>query len=71
MVPQWGTLYPLLFSLFVNSVQRALLHSRILYFSDDIKLFMKVHALEDCQMLQADLDRFANWLTALGLSLNL
>ena len=69
--PRGGHLFPLLFSIFVNRVQSALQHSRVLCFADDIKLFMHVHNIGDCHMLQADLDRFVIWLTALGLSLNL
>jgi hypothetical protein len=65
-VPQGGYLSPLLFSLFVNNINRILCHFRILYFADDIKLFLHVGSINYCLHLQSDLDRFINWFKNIG-----
>jgi hypothetical protein len=69
-VPQGGHLSLLLFSLFVNNINRVLCHSRILCFADDIKLFLRVGSIDDCLHLQNDLDRFVNGFKNVDLSLN-
>jgi len=63
-------LSPLLFSLFINNINRVLRHSRILCFADDIKLFLRVGSIDDCLNLQSYLDSFVNWFKNIGLSLN-
>jgi len=70
-VLQGGHLSPLLFSLFVNNAQSVLHHSRLLCFADDMKLYKLIRTLEDCSLLQNDLDRFVTWSESLGLNLNI
>ena len=70
-VPQGGHLLPMLFSLFVNNTKSVLQHCRLLCFTDDMKLFVKINSLDDCLLLQSDLDRFVKWGETLGLALNI
>jgi hypothetical protein len=43
----------------------------ILYFTDDIKLYLWVGSIGDCFHLQSDLGSFINWFKNIGLSLNI
>lgn len=70
-VPQWGHISPILFSLFINSVNRVLHHCRILCFADDINLYTQVNSIDDCHKLQADFDKFSVWFSTLGISHNI
>lgn len=70
-VPQGGHLSSILFSLFINSVNRVLRHCRFLCFADDIKLLMRICNIEEFLKLQSDYDSFSKWFSELGLSLNL
>lgn len=70
-VPQGGHLSPLLFSLFVNTARASLSHCQLLCFADDIKLFIKVNSVDDCLLLQDDLNSFVLWSETLGLSLDI
>jgi Reverse transcriptase (RNA-dependent DNA polymerase) len=70
-VPQGGHLSPLLFSLFVNTARASLSHCQLLCFADDMKLFIKVNSVDDCLLLQDDLNSFVLWSETLGLSLNI
>jgi len=70
-VPKGGHLSPLLFSLFFNNAQSVLHHSRLLCFADDMKLYNIIQSVEDCSLLQDDLNRFVMWSKSLGLALNI
>ena len=59
-VPQGSVLGPILFLLFVNDIPE-LIHSRILLFADDIKIWTRVKNVEDCYRLQHDLDALSDW----------
>lgn len=59
-----------MFSLFIHIVHRVLIHSNVLCFTDGIELNMR-DSSDDCKLLQANLDRFVDWFTALGLFLYL
>jgi len=62
--------YPFLFGLFINSVSCVLSNSRILCFTDDIKLYSRISSLDACILLQSDFDRFTMWFNLLGLFLS-
>lgn len=69
-VPQGSHLGPLLFDIFINSVKSCFLHSRILVYADDMKIFKLIKSNEDCQRLQEDLQRFAAFCNDNSLILN-
>jgi len=70
-VPQGGHLSPLLFSLFVNSISLQLKQVKFLLYADDIKIFHKIGSPTDSTLLQSELDIFTEWVSHLGLTLNL
>jgi len=70
-VPQGGHLSPLLFYIFINSLDKTLNHCQVLCIADDIKLFMQINCIEGSLKLLSDLDRFVALFVKLGLSLNL
>jgi len=69
-VPQGGHLSPLLFILFVNSITKLITKANLLLFADEIKIFLKIDSPNKCQVLQSELNIFANWESSIGLSLN-
>ncbi|KAL4152923.1 hypothetical protein QTP88_000756 [Uroleucon formosanum] len=69
-VPQGGHLSPLLFSLFINGITKAVPKCRFLMFTDDLKLFRKIKSEADCLALQNELDSISLWFSTLGLQFN-
>ena len=59
-VPQGSVLGPLLFIVFVNSIEEGL-NSRVLKFADDIKIFRSVQGEIDHNQLQEDLNNLVHW----------
>lgn len=59
-IPQGSHLGPLIFLIYFNDVHYVIEGPR-LSFADDLKMFLKIHSLDDCLYLQHQLDRFANW----------
>jgi len=51
-----GHLSPLLFSVFLNSINHSLKHARLLAFADDVKVFYRIDSLNDCLVLQDELN---------------
>lgn len=70
-VPQGSHLGPLLFILSIDDIVPLLKHCRILIYADDIKLFRHIKSIEDCKLLQVDLDTFYSWCTNNNLVLNI
>ena len=70
-VPQGSHLGPLLFIIYINSIDSCFLNSKYLLYADDMKIFKEIHSLHDCVALQEDLNRFAIFCNRSSLFLNL
>lgn len=70
-VPQGGHLSPLLFNLFVNDLSTCIINSNFLLYADDLKIFKRIDTLDDCLLMQQDLDRFGEWCNRNDLTLNI
>ncbi len=68
-IPQGSVLGPLLFLIFINDMPDAV-HSTLLMFADDAKVFRQVNDLEDRQILQQDLDELTQWATKWQMKFN-
>jgi len=60
-VPQGSHLGPLLFNLFINDLPSVLQHCKVFMFADDVKICHSYNNLAGQDLMQLDLDRFANW----------
>uniref|UniRef100_A0A2S2R2Y8 RNA-directed DNA polymerase from mobile element jockey n=1 Tax=Sipha flava TaxID=143950 RepID=A0A2S2R2Y8_9HEMI len=69
-VPQGGHLSPMLFALFINNIKHVIHNSKFLLFADDLKLFLKIDLINDCLLLQEDINAVVNWATNMGLEFN-
>jgi hypothetical protein len=69
-VPQGSLLGPLCFIWLVNEISRIFRHVRILFYADDMKLFLQVRGFRDCLKIQSDLNRLVEWCKANALELN-
>ena len=69
-VPQGSVLGPLLFIIFINDIGSNI-HSNLLLYADDCKLFGRVDNLSDCESLQSDLLKVKTWCDENLLPLNI
>jgi hypothetical protein len=60
---------PLCFIWFVIEISRIFRHVRVLFYADDMKLFLLVRGFRDCLKIQSDLNRLAEWGEANALEL--
>jgi Reverse transcriptase (RNA-dependent DNA polymerase) len=60
-VPQGSHLGPLCFIWFVNDIAQILKYVRVLFYADDMKLYLPVGSSQDCLKIQSDLDRLTAW----------
>jgi hypothetical protein len=60
----------LCFIWFVNEISRIFGHMLVLFYADEMKLFLPVHGVRDCLTIQNDLNRLAEWCDANALELN-
>lgn len=60
-VPQGSHLGPVLFTLFINDLPNVILHSKVLMYADDVKIFKSLENSNDIRLLQEDLDMLSQW----------
>lgn len=68
-VPQGSVLGPLLFLIFVNDLVDQL-KSKSLQLADDLKISRKIETLEDCLILQNDINALLHWCNVNKIKLN-
>ena len=69
-VPQGSNLGPLLFLIFINDLAECMEHSEMLLFADDIKIFRAIDKVDECSLLQHDINTVSSWCSANGLRIN-
>lgn len=69
-VPQGSLLGPLLFVIFINDIHCIFKHSHFLLYADDTKIYRAVKNVNDCLLLQDDLNRFSKYCIENRLDLN-
>jgi Reverse transcriptase (RNA-dependent DNA polymerase) len=69
-VPQGSHLGPLCFIWFMNDISLIFKYVRVLFYADDMKLFLPVSSSHDCLKIQSNLDRLAQWCDDNALPLN-
>ena len=69
-VPQGSVLGPILFLIYVNDIPE-MVNCSIKMFADDTKLFRTVKSIDDCNILQNDLDTLSQWTNEWLLSFNI
>ena len=66
-VPQGTVLGPLLYLLFINDLPNCM-DSKARLFADDCIVYRNILSSQDCQELQHDLDKLAQWEQTWGMS---
>jgi hypothetical protein len=69
-VPQGSLLGPLLFNIYVNDISDCFIHTNLLCFADDMKIFAKVKTVQDSILIQDDLMRLDRYCYSNKLELN-
>ena len=61
VVPQGTVLGPILFLVFINNVDRCIMHSIIRCFADDTRISIAITSEQDVMLLQSDLHNVIEW----------
>jgi hypothetical protein len=67
---QRSVLRPVLFNFLINDVCDIIKHSNCLLLVDDLKAYRAISSPNDCLLLQSDIDRVHNWLSANFMKIN-
>ena len=70
-VPQGSILSPLLFLLYINDMPDVVSFCSISLFADDAKCFFKIRSLNDCVLLQQDIESLLMWSYIWGMDFNI
>lgn len=70
-VPQGSLLGPLMFVLYINDLPSVCLNSNCSLYADDAKIYKIISTLEDCKLLQHDINKLIAWCKIWKLSLNI
>ena len=60
-VPQGTVLGPILFLMYINDLEKYIQDCKISSFADDTRIGRKISTLDDCKLIQDDLDRVIQW----------
>ena len=60
-VPQGSHCGPILFNLFLIDLPQVIKYNRVLMYADDVKIFGRMKTVNNCPLLQQDIDRFFAW----------
>jgi hypothetical protein len=69
-VPQGSHLGPIFFIFYINGALDIFENVSVLGYPDDLKLFMTIRCVGDCQLFQRDLDRLGEWCRSNKFDLN-
>ena len=61
---------PILFLLYINDLNQAILHSKVHHFADDTNFLYASHSLKKKKTINFDLSNLVHWLKANKISLN-
>ena len=70
-VPQGSILGPTLFLMYINDLPLCFRSSDCLLFADDVKVFKRISAINDCLDLQRDLNSLSEWCSKWQMKFNL
>ena len=60
-VPQGTVLGPLLFLVLMSDINKGVSNTKIISFADDTRVYNNINTVDDCNVLQSDLESVCNW----------
>jgi hypothetical protein len=68
--PMWICLGLLFFNIFISYLCNVVKHCKCLLFADGVKFFCAINSIDDCNLLQSDIEHIRGWCTANFLKLS-